>query len=76
MSRFQIWTLESRIRYALVWGAFFAVSYGSIYVLARYPEIVAERALTHIAWAFLVSVLAQGLIGYPLAKRKLTKRPG
>lgn len=70
MSRFQAWTLRSRIRYALVWGAIHAASLCVIALLVRYPEIYVERALPYATIGFPLSVLVQGLIGYPVAMRR------
>ncbi len=76
MSRLQAWSLESRTRYAVVWGGINAAIICSVYLLARLPEVSVDRALRYAVLATVIGVLAQGLIGYPIAKRKLTTRRG
>ena len=70
--RLQAWTLESRTRYALVWGGVNAAILYSLILLASPSDISVGRALFFTSLA----VLAQGLIGYPRVKRKVTNTPG
>ena len=72
MGRFQAWTLESRARYALVWGAINVAILASISLTVRFPELYVGRALAVVFWGLPLSVSVQGLIGYPRAKRKLS----
>ena len=74
MGRFQVWTLESRTRYALAWGAINAATVGSLYVAARYSEISAGSTLRYLALGLVLGVLAHWFIWYPRALRKLHDR--
>lgn len=73
MSRLQAWTLESRTRYALVWGGINAAVVSSLGLWLS--DFSVGRALFVAALALLVGGLAQWLIWYPRAKRKLTTPP-
>ena len=75
MSRLRAWTLESRTRYALVWGGINAAAVFSIILVIRSSYISVGRALSYMALAFVVNVLGQALIWYPRAKRRLTTHP-
>lgn len=76
MSRFQAWTLGSRTRYALAWGATNAAILCAVVVLVRFPEVDAESALPYVLVGFPLNVVVQALIGYPLAMRKHSTRHG
>ena len=77
MSRLQAWTLESRTRYALVWGGINAALFGGLMLLlATFGDRTARYAVESAALALVISVLAQGFIWYPRAKRKLTTPRG
>ena len=65
--RFQAWTLESRTRYALVWGGINAAIIWSVILLAT-----SEVSVGYVLLFTAVAVLAQGSIWYPRAKRKVT----
>lgn len=68
VGRFQVWALESRTRYALVWGGINAAILYSLHLLASPSEVSVGRALFLTALA----VLAQGWIWYPRTKRKVS----
>ena len=73
MSRLQAWTLESRTRYALVWGGINAAVLGGLmFLLATFGDTPNRFALEFTALALVISPLAQGFIWYPRAKRRLT----
>lgn len=72
--RLNNWTLVSRTRYALVWGAIGALIVLGLPVLLG--SISLQRALLLAIPALLISSLAQGWIWYPRAKRKLSARHG
>lgn len=74
MSRLRAWTLESRGRYALVWGGVNATTVCSVVLLAGSSEISARRVVAYALAAFVASVSAQALIGYPRANRNLPTR--
>ena len=77
MSRLQAWTLKSRTRYMLVWGGINAAVVGGLMLLlATFGERTVRYAVEFTALALVVSVLAQGFIWYPRAKRRLTTHPG
>ncbi len=76
MSRLQAWALESRTRYALVWGGMNAATVCSVYVLARFPEISVGRVVRYVVLGIVIAATAHALIWYPIAKRKLTTRRG
>jgi hypothetical protein len=75
MGRFQAWTLESRARYALVWGSINAITVSAVLVGGRLSDFSVGRALRYVALGLVIGVLAQGLIWYPRAKRKLANPP-
>lgn len=76
MGRLRAWSLESRTRYAFVWGGINAATVCSVMIAVGFSEISFGRAVSIIALGLVLSVLSQGLIWYPRAKRKLTTRPG
>ena len=75
MGRFQAWTLESRVRYALVWGLINSAAVSAVYVVARVSDPSAGRTLRYAGLGLVIAVLAHGLIWYPRAKRKLADPP-
>lgn len=62
------WTLESRWRYALLWGGLGAL------VVVGLAALFGSRSGSDILWlgigGLLIAVLAQALIWYPRAKAK------
>lgn len=73
-SRLQAWTLESRLRYALV-QAGMAILIVSGLAFA-FGSLSLPRDLLFVIPVALISLLVHGWIGYPRAKRKLTTHPG
>lgn len=74
MGRLQAWSLESRTRYALLWGGINAAIISSLLLVSRLSYISVGRVLSYLVVAFAVNALAQGFIGYPIARRRLEKR--
>ena len=69
-ARLQAWTLESRIRYALVMGGINVLIVGGM--LVAFGSLSLPRDLLVVIPVTLVSVLVNGWVWYPRAKRKFT----
>ena len=66
------WTMESRIRFALVWGGLNALVV--IGLTAMFGSLSGSTLLWLALAGFVLSFLAQALIWYPLAKRKVMRQ--
>ena len=66
------WTMESRMRYALVWGGLnFFVVFG---LMALFSSLEGAELLWPAVAAFVISVAAQAFIWYPRAKAKESRQ--
>ena len=74
-SRLQAWALESRTRYALVWGGIIPVlTVGGMSV--PFGSLSLPRDLLIVFPVTLISLLVHGCIWYPRQKRRLTTHQG
>ena len=73
-ARIQAWTLESRTRYALVWGGINVLIVGGL--LVALGSLSVPRDLWILIPVVLIHLLLQGWISYPRAKQRLTTRTG
>jgi hypothetical protein len=76
LSALRAWTVGSRIRYALVLGVVNVAIIWSVLFLVRLPDGNAAPPFSYVALATVGSILVQGLLGYPRAKRRLTTPNG
>lgn len=76
MSALRAWTLGSRIRYAVVLGIVNVAIIWSFLFLIRLPDGADPPSLGYVVPVTAASIVVQGLLGYPRAKRRLTTHNG